>query len=166
MRKFLIRNFVLGTWIKIGKIKVHMLRAPRVLLPLIVAIALFIMGNDPTDYSLSVLDWALVVFWLVVAEFGFSFFPFSYFKLNPVKYEEFDNWEQKLDFLRAVGDLKAYNPAHGDKKYGPLTNAQKEEMSKLVKIAEEATDKTFYGLSNLIPLAVSVLAIVIWYNVI
>ena len=163
MRAFLIRNFVLGTWIKFGGIKVHTLRAPRVLVPLFVAMALFVMGTTPMIYTLGVLDIIAVVIWLVIADFGFSFFPFSYFKLKPVKYDEFKSWEQKLDFLRAVKDLKVYNPERGEKVYGPLTERQMIEMKELVAIAEEKTKRKTYGLKNLLPLAASLLAIIIWY---
>jgi hypothetical protein len=163
MRKFLIRNFVLGTWVVFAGVRFHTLRAPRILFPSLVAVALIVMGSDPYDYTLYWYDWALVVSWLVMADFGFSFFPFSYFKRRPVKIYELDR-EQRYDYLRAIYLGEVPNYVVGAPRFG-LTDEQFEEL-RILKTYIDSKYRGKWHLKNLIPLALSIIAIIIYVWVI
>lgn len=161
IRKWIVRNFELGTWVKaFGKSWVT-LRAPRVIVPVFVFSALFIMGTDPTDYTIH--WWGYILLGLILLSFwlGFNFFNIGYFGLFPYTYDELDD-EQKHLFLSGIRVGKIKNPEQGDK-YGGLVEWQLDEFKRLTAIQEEKYKGSFAGLSNLIPLAVSLLGVVIWY---
>ena len=161
IRKWIVRNFELGTWVKtFGKTWVT-LRAPRVIVPTFVFSALLIMGNDPTYYHLH--WWGFVLLGLIALVFwlGFNFFNKGYFGFFPYTYDELDD-EQKHLFLSGIRDGKIPNPEQ-DNKIGFLLPWQAEELAELTKQQEERYKGYFGGLKNLIPLGVSLLGIIIWY---
>ena len=70
--------------------------------------------------------------------------------------------EQKQDFLRGVNAGLLKNPEQ-DNKFGFLVPWQKKEFKRLTAILEEKYKGNFAGLTNLISLGVSILAIIVWY---
>ena len=160
IRKWIVRNFVLGTWVKIGKVKFHTLRAPRVIVPIFVVTGLTIV-TDPNYPAIQWFDIVLLTILLTSLWIGFNLFKISYFSLWPAKIEEMDN-EQKHDYLRAIkmGVLPNYEY---DGKFAPLTAIQEGELTMLREELEEKYSSTFGGLKNLIPLGISLLIIAVWY---
>ena len=161
IRNWLVRNFVLGTWIKVFGKKMHTLRAPRVLWPMFIFGALIIMGTEPWNYSFEWWNSIIYFIWAVGIWLGFDFFSWSYFKLHTVKYKELDD-EQKYDFLRAIKLGVVKNPEQ-DNKYGFLFGWQLEEHKRLENLHNEKYKGKFAGLKNLIPLGTTILGILIWY---
>ncbi len=164
MRNWLIRNFVLGTWVKAFGKTFHTLRAPRVLFPLIVVIGL-IIGTDPAYPAIQWWDIVLLVILAVMMDFGFSFFPFSYFNLKPVKYDELDE-EQQLDWLHAhhSGQLTTAKYDKNGMRLNGLTPDQVVEMKILEKLMESRYKDPWLSIKNIIPLLLSLALLVIWYN--
>jgi len=172
IRKWIVRNFVLGTWIKAFGKTWHTLRAPRVLFPLFVFVGMFIT-MDPNYPILQWYDFILLGLLAVGVWIGFNFFSWSYFGLYPVKYEEMDD-EQKHDFLRAVksGDLtnsvyKRIIDENGMTVYefaGGLTKEQEKELKRLTILLEQQYKSKWSGLKSLIPVGITILSVIIWYN--
>lgn len=161
IRKWIVRNFELGTWVRLFGKNWHTLRAPRVIVPVFVFSALLIMRNEPTNFTIYwwgyiLLGLMALVFWL-----GFNFFNIGYFGLFPYTYDELDD-EQKQDFLRGIAGGKIPNPEQ-DNKIGFLVGWQIEEFERLTKLMEERYKGSFGGLKKLIPLGVSLLGVIIWY---
>lgn len=161
MRKWLVRNFVLGTYVKVFGVKFHTLRAPRVLFPMFVFGAMFIMGSNPADFGFEWYHTFIYFIWALGIWLGFNFFTWSYFSLKPPTYEEMDD-EQKYDFLRAINLGVVTNPEQGDK-YGYLTEEQLDEFKRLKEIHEEKYKDRFAGLISLYPVTISILSIISWY---
>ena len=163
MRKWLVRNFVLGTWVKAFGKTWHTLRAPRVTVPVLVATALVII-TDPLYPAIQWYDIVLLALLAACFELGFSFFPFSYFKLNPVSYEELDD-EQKLDWLRAheSGQLTTAKYNKAGVHLNGLTPDQMKEKERLVKVMESKYNDPMESLKNVLPLLVSLGVIILWY---
>lgn len=160
IRKWIVRNFALGTWVKIGNVKFHTLRAPRVIVPIFVVTGLVII-TDPNYPAIQWFDIVLLGILTVALWFGFNLFKISYFSLWPVAYEELDD-EQKQDFLRAIQGGKVKNPEQ-ENKYGFLVGWQIEEFHRLTLIQEERYSGKVAGLKNLIPLGISLALIAVWY---
>lgn len=160
IRKWIVRNFALGTWVKIGGVKFHTLRAPRVIVPIFVITGLTIV-TDPNYPAIQWFDIVLLSILTISFWIGFNFFKISYFSLWPVKYEEMDD-EQKHDYLRAIAAFNIPNP-EVEGRFGPLNLEQMEEFYNLTQLQEVRYKKRFAGLKNLIPLVLSLITIVIWY---
>lgn len=164
MRKWLVRNFVLGTWVKAFGKTWHTLRAPRVIVPVFVTLGMVII-TDPAYPAFQWWDAVILGVFAVMFDLGFSFFPFSYFKLNPVKYEELDD-EQKLDWLRAIesGQLTTAKYDVLGNHLNGLTPEQQVEKRILVKLMESKYKDPIASLKNAAGLIYALILIVIWYN--
>lgn len=161
IRKWIVRNFVLGTWVKIGKVKFHTLRAPRVIVPIFVVTGLTII-TDPNYPAIQWFDIVLLTILLTSLWIGFNFSKLSYFSLWPANIDEMDD-EQKHDYLRAIKGGFLPNYEYEEKRYAPLSAIQEGELTMLTEELERKYSKTFGGLKSLIPLALSILLIVVWY---
>ena len=160
IRKWIVRNFVLGTWVKLFNVKFHTLRAPRVIVPVFVTTGLVIV-TDPYYPAFQWFDIVLMGLLAICIWLGFNFFSWSYFSLWPVTYEEMDD-EQKHDFLRAIQGGNVKNPEQ-ENKYGFLIGWQIEEFHRLTQEQEKRYAGRFAGLKNLIPTGISLAVIVLWY---
>lgn len=171
IRKWIVKNFVLGTFVTVFGRTLHTLRAPRVIFPLF-ALTGIVMSADWAIqwYDAILLGLIALSFWI-----GFPMFKWSYFRLFPIEYDELDDM-QKYDWIRAQksGSLTGQDYIRHDNKDGsvsfdPILDYLTEEqeshwVSWRVKMLREHYNKRFAGLSNLIPLGVSILAVIIWYN--
>ena len=161
IREILVRELVLGTWVVLFGQPFHTLRAARVLFPWTVGTAIIVIGN-PLTWDLFLYDYIalgglFLVYWL-----GLGNFRWTYFGMFPAKYEELKTDEQKYDMLRAIQSGVAKNP-WSDDKYGPLPDYMLMEMRALSDRIRVQYKGNFAGLKNLVPLALSLLAIAIWF---
>jgi hypothetical protein len=159
MRKWIVKNFVFGTWAKIGNVKFHILRMHRVIIPLLTVTGLTML----TDLNYLTFQWfdiVLLTILLTSLWIGYNLFKISYFSLWPFKYEEMDD-EQKYDYLRAIKEYDIPNPEI-EGRFGPLNRQQMEEHYRLTQIHEARYKKRFAGITNLIPSVISLIIIVTW----
>jgi hypothetical protein len=89
IRKFIVREFALGVFVKIFGIKIRMLRAPRIIFPTF--ISLMICEANYLPYY--VVTFFLILF-MLEAWIGFSWFGVGYFDIWPVKWDELDEYQK------------------------------------------------------------------------
>ena len=171
IRKWLVSNFILESWVKLFGKTAHFLRAGRVLYPL-TAIVGMIIATDPNYplfqwYDFLLLGILFTGYWL-----GFSFFKWSYFNLWPVSVSELDD-EQRHGHYRArlSGELTTSTWIKGMDEDGNttlinqqnLTDEEWADYHELTLMLEEKYKGNFSGLWNLVPLAVTIILIAIWF---
>ena len=159
MRKILVKYFALHYYMKIAGKTVYFLRAANVLFPATVLAALVITGNPETWdlywYDYLTLGGLFLLYWLGLGNFGFT-----YFGRWPAQYHELEDEEQRLDFLTAVDLLMVKNPWLERGSFGPLPPKMKFEHDRLLDRHAERMKPRWYGLNKLLPLLLSIAAIV------
>lgn len=102
MRQLIIKYFALSYNVKLFGINFRYLRA---VLPTIFFFCLWGLYTTAQDYrSLSeytALNYILTVPVLLCFWFGFKWFGLGYFGMNPVKYEDLQDWEQKHQYVNS-----------------------------------------------------------------
>jgi len=161
IRKFLVQQFVLATYIKLFGKTFTFLRASRILFPMFAFIGMIIV-TYPSYPLLQWWDFALLGILLIAVWIGFGFWNWGYFRLFPFEYDELDD-EQKQNYLDGISQGKLKNPEQ-DYKFGFLVGWQIPAFDKLTKMMKEKYSVSFAGLSNLLPLAITLVSILIWYH--
>lgn len=164
MREWLIRNFVLGTWVRAFGRNWHTLRAPRIIVPVFVTLGLVII-TDPAYPAFQWWDVLIMIVFAIMFDLGFTFFRFSYFAKYPVRYEELND-EQKLDWLRAIqsGELTTAKFDIAGNHLNGLTPDQIKEKARLAAIVEAKYKNPIASLKNVIGLIYAIVLTIVWYN--
>lgn len=155
VRKILVKHFALGTWVVFGGVKFHFLRAARVLFPATVFTGLIVTG-DPSNWDWYWYSYVTFAIYIILLWIGGGWFPFSYFRIWPAQMEEMDV-EQQFDYLRAIDMGHVKNPETGKFE---LTEAQRMTMGLHENFLHRRYHGKYHNLHNLLPLLVSILAIV------
>jgi hypothetical protein len=148
MKKFLLHNYELGTWVYAFGKKFVLLRASRMIMPMLIFCAIIIVG-DPSTYTF---------FWYHIpcyAIIGFNFYMgFLHYRFFPYDYNDLDG-EQKYFYLSGLrkGAIPPYR----------LTPEQAKDLAMMAYLLEEEYDSAWKRYRNLIPLLISLIEIVVFY---
>ena len=161
MRKFIVKHFSLGTWVRIFGKNWHFLRAARIIFPVGVFAGL-VISVDPAWPAIQWWDVVVLFVFAVTLWLGFGgLLPnfLNYWHYNPVHWSELDE-EQQQDYMRAIDSLKVINYKYGV--YTKLDDQQKADFNTLTRAMElkflgKKTAQTF----NLIPLGIGVFFFII-----
>lgn len=163
MRKLLVKHFVLSTHIRVFGVGFNTLRAPRILFPVTVLVAVIVVGN-PLTYDLFWYDYMALAFLFLMYWIGLGNFSFTYFGRWPAKWEELVDKEQKFYFLRAVDLKQAKNPWATRYEFEHLDLEKRVLMETLeVELTVATKGARFWNLKSLLGLVVGILMIVGWY---
>lgn len=163
MREFLVKQFVLATYVKLFGKTFTFLRASRILFPMFTIIGMIIV-TDPAYPALQWWDFLLLTVLTAAVWVGFGFWNWGYFRLFPFKYEELDD-EQKQNYLDGIKQGKLKNPEQ-DYHFGYLVGWQITEFERLTELQKQKYSGKFAGLTNLIPLGVTLVLVALWYHVV
>ena len=157
MRKWLVHNFILEAWVNLFGKHVKFLRASRVLFPLVGIIGI-IITTDPNYPALQWWDILMLIMLFIMLDFGFNFFPFSYFKKHPAKVEELTD-EQRFSHYQA----RQSGQLTGDPAKHKLTPAEEKDYANLVVMMQEKYASNFAGFWNIAPILFIVIFVIIWF---
>jgi len=169
IRKWLISNFILEYWFNVFGKHVKSLRAGRILFPLTGFVGL-IITLDPLYPKLQWWDIILLIIWAIMIDFGFSWFPFSYFKKYPAKVSELDDEQRQAHYrARMSGELtnSKWKKVIGDDGNEVLINTQNltpeewEDFDHLTEKLEEEMKTPFAKFYRVLPLLIAIVAVIL-----
>lgn len=171
IRNWLVRNFLLESWVTLFSKQIHFLRAGRVLFPL-TGIVGMIITTDPLYPILQWWDYVLLFIWFLGMYFGFSFFKWSYFNKWPATVDELDD-EQRFGHYRArlSGELtnaryiKSIDENGNEvlKHQQNLTDEEWQDYDVLTKMMEKKHSGKFANVWSLVPLVGVIILVVLWF---